>query len=90
MNENYGSDFISITDEDGKEYELEVLQSVEYNGNTYLATLPTDEALAPEILIFKSIEEDGEPVLCFIEDEEELDAVNTLIMESLFEDSDEN
>ncbi len=90
MAEEYGSDFISITDEDGKEYELEVLQTVEHNGNTYLAVLPADEALAPEILLFKSIEEDGEPILCIIEDETELDAVNALIMESLFQDSDEN
>ena len=32
MSEEYGSDYISITDEDGKEYELEVLAELEYNG----------------------------------------------------------
>ena len=29
MAEDYGSDFITIADEDGKEYELEVLTTVE-------------------------------------------------------------
>ena len=33
MNEEYGSDFISITDEDGKEDELEVLAELEYEGS---------------------------------------------------------
>ena len=42
MNEEYGSDFISITDEDGNEYELEVLAELEYNGSRYLALVPAD------------------------------------------------
>ena len=32
MEQQYGSDFISITDEDGKEYELEILSTIEYQG----------------------------------------------------------
>ena len=88
MADQYGSDFITITDEDGTEYELEVLTSLEYNGANYLAAVPASEDLEPEVLIFKSIEEDGENILTFIEDEQELDAVNTLIMESLFQESD--
>ena len=87
MADQYGSDFITITDEDGAEYELEVLTTLEYNGNTYLAAIPASEELDPEVLIFKSSEEDGENILSFIEDEQELEAVNNLIMESLFQDS---
>ena len=30
MEQQYGDDFISITDEDGKEYELEVLAELEH------------------------------------------------------------
>ena len=30
--EDFGSDFITITDEDGVEYELEVLTELEYQG----------------------------------------------------------
>ena len=88
MANQYGSDFITITDEDGTEYELEVLSTLEYSGSTYLAAVPADESLNPEVIIFKSVEEYGEPILCTIEDESELEAVNTLLMESLFGDSD--
>ena len=40
MTEHYGSDFITISDEDGQEFELEVLTELEYNGFTYLAVIP--------------------------------------------------
>ncbi len=88
MADQYGSDFITILDEDGKEYELEVLSTLEYNGANYIATIPASEELVPEVILLRSIEEDGEPILCVIEDEEELEAVNALVMESLFQESD--
>ena len=40
MANEYGSDFMTIVDEDGTEFELEVLSSLEYNGFTYLAVIP--------------------------------------------------
>ena len=92
MADEYGSDFITIVDEDGTEYELEVLNTVEYNGVSYLAVIPADNGEADtdlEISILKSLEEDGEPLLCAIEDEEELQAVYELIMDSLYEEEDE-
>ena len=88
MADQYGSDFITIADEDGAEYELEVLSTLEYNGCTYLAAIPAQDDLKPEVLILKSIEEDGEPILTVIEDEQELDAVQSLLMDSLYEDED--
>ena len=87
--DEYGSDFITITDEDGKEYELEVLSTLEYNGETYLAVVPAGESqeeLELEVSILKSVEEDGDPLLCGIEDEEELEAVYSLMMDSLYEE----
>ena len=91
MADNYGSDFITIVDEDGTEFELEVLTSVEYNGETYLAvTLATDEEVEDtEISILKSVEEDGEPILCAIEDEQELETVYSIIMDQLYEEVEE-
>lgn len=92
MAEDYGSDFITIADEDGKEYELEVLTTVEYNGQIYLAVIPasgSEDELSMEVTILKSIEEDGEPLLCAIEDEAELQAVYDLIMDSLYEEETE-
>ena len=92
MIEDFGSDYITIADEDGTEYELEVLTTLEYNGATYLAVIPADgvdgQNLNFEVTILKSVEEDGEEILCAIEDEAELSAVNDLIMDALYEDSD--
>lgn len=89
MSDEYGSDFITIVDEDGTEFELEVLTSLDYNGTTYLAVIlagsgeDTDTDL--EISILKSVEEDGEPILCAIEDDAELETVYGLIMDQLYE-----
>ena len=93
MQNEYGSDFMTIIDEDGTEFELEVLSTLEYNGATYLAVIlagtDSDEENL-EVSILKSVEEeDGEPTLCAIEDELELEAVYTLIMEQLYEEDDE-
>ena len=93
MAEEYGSVFMTIVDEDGTEFELEVLSSVEYNGATYLAvTLATDEEdVELEVSILKSVEEDdGESTLCAIEDEAELETVYNLIMEQLYEEDEED
>ena len=93
MSDEYGSDFITIVDEDGTEFELEVLTTLEWNGATYLAvTLAVDEEAEDlEVSILKSVEEEGEdePVLCAIEDETELETVYSLIMEQLYEEEDE-
>ncbi len=92
MAEEFGSDFMTIVDEDGTEFELEVLSSIEYNGATYLAVIPAvdaEEAQDLEISILKSVEEDGEPLLCAIEDAQELETVYNLIMEQLYEEDEE-
>jgi uncharacterized protein YrzB (UPF0473 family) len=91
MADNFGSDFITIVDEDGTEYELEVLSTLEYNGETYMAVVPAgsgdEEEL--EVSILKTVEEDGESILTAIEDEAELEAVYDLIMDSLYEEEEE-
>ena len=92
--DHYGSDFITIMDEDGTEFELEVLATLDYNGFTYLAVIPagSEEPLQElEVSILKSEEdESGEPLLCAIEDEEELEAVYSLIMDQLYEEETED
>ena len=92
MDNNYGSDFMTIVDEDGTEYELEVLSTLEYNGCTYLAVIPAAESaetLELEVSILKSTEEDGEAIFSVIEDEAELEAVHDILMDSLYEEDDE-
>lgn len=90
--DQYGSDFLTIVDDDGNEYELEVLSTLEYNGSTYLAVIPAAESaqeLELEVSILKSTEENGESILSVIEDEAEMEAVYDLIMDSLYEEEDE-
>ena len=91
MADNYGSDFITIVDEDGTEFELEVLSTLEYNGATYLAVIPAgNEEEDFQVSILKSVEEDdGDSILCAIEDEQELEAVYDLIMDELYEEEDD-
>ena len=86
MQDEYGSDFLTIEDEDGTQYELEVLTTLEYNGCTYLAVIPADSQGDYEVMILKSVDEDGESILCAIEDEEELTAVNNLIIDQLYDE----
>ena len=92
MSDQFGSDFMTIVDEDGTEYELEVLTTLEYNGATYLAVLPAgNEEEDLTVSILKSVEEeDGENILCAIEDEDELKAVYDLIMDTLYEEDEED
>ncbi len=74
MSEEYGNNFIVLTDENGKEVELEHLDTVEYNGQTYMAFIPAEMELedAYELLIMKiELEEDGEEVLVTLDDEDE-------------------
>ncbi len=92
MEQEFERNVISITDEAGEEYELEVLATVTYKGAEYLALTPADaddEAEELEVSILKSVVEDGEPMLLAVDDEEELEAVYDLLMEEMFEDEDD-
>jgi len=93
MNENeYGSDFITITDEEGNNFELEHLDTIEFEGETYMAFLPADmDEEDPDygIIILKVIEENGEEILGSVDDEDELDRVYERFMEILFAEEEE-
>lgn len=93
MADQFGSDYMTIVDEDGEEFELEVLSTMEWNGATYLAVIPAgaddEEEDSLEVSILKSLEEDGEPILCAIEDQQELETVYELIMQQLYEEDTE-
>ena len=81
--------YVEITDEDGVEYELEVLSSVTYKGAEYLALTPADadeDAEELEVSILKSVMDGDEPVLVAVEDDAELEAVYDLLMQTMFED----
>ena len=93
MSEEFGSDYVTIVDDDGQEFELEVLDSMDYNGNTYMAFLPADmEEDDPDygIVILRSVlDEKGDELFESVDDEKELDDVYQHFMKILFDDEDE-
>ena len=92
MADEFGGDFVSITDEEGNEFELELLDILVHNDLCYHAFVPAseteDEEEEVEIVILKVIEQDGEELLSTLDSEEELAEVYDLFMERLFEDED--
>lgn len=92
MSEEYGSDFISVTDEEGNEFELEHLGTLEHEGTTYMCFVPADMDEDDEdfgMIILKVIQENGEELLADVDDQEELDHIYELFMEELFSEEDE-
>lgn len=102
MSEDFGTNFVSLTDEDGNEFELEHLDTLEYNGEVYMAFFPvvednedeevTDVDLDDEeygLIILKVVQEDGEEQLVTLDDEDELETVYNQFMETLFDEEEE-
>ena len=91
MANEYGNDYIVLTDEDGQELEFEVLGSVECDGMTYVGLIEQfDDPAAQlesdgQLVVLKAIEDDnGEDVYVTI-DNEELAKVLPVLEEALGE-----
>lgn len=92
MSEEFGNDFITIIDDDGQEFELEILDSMDYNGSTYVAFLPANmDENDPDygLVILRSVIENGEELFESVDDEDELNDVYDHFMVLLFDDEDE-
>lgn len=94
MEENFGPDFITVTDEDGNEIALEFIDALEHNGQMYQAFFPAEteeNENDPDngLVILKVIHEDGEDLLSTLDSDEELEAVYDLFMESFFQEDGE-
>ena len=95
MSEEYGANFITVTDDEGNEFELEHLDTLELGGTTYMAFFPAvteeeqeqDEDLG--LIFMKVIRENGEELLSTLDTDEEAEMVYNAFMEELFEDEDE-
>ena len=95
MSDEYGNDYITLVDEAGKEVELEHLDTVEHNGQTYMAFIPADTTLSDsyELIIMKvETEKNGEEMLVTLDDEAEesemFQIFSERLEESFFEDDD--
>ena len=94
MNDEFGPNFVTLTDDEGNEIELEYVDALEHNGTTYMAFFPVveedseDEENEEEygLVILKSQMENGEEFLVTIDDEEEIDKIYDLFMEQILSD----
>ena len=94
MNEEFGPNFVTLSDDEGNDIELEYVDALEHNGTTYMAFFPVveedseDEENEEEygLVILKSQMENGEEFLVTIDDEEEIDKVYDLFMEQILSD----
>lgn len=88
MSENFGNDFITIVDDEGNEFELELIDTIDYNGETFSAFLPTDmDEDDPDyglILLSVTEDENGEELFESIDDDEKLQQVHEMFM-TIFE-----
>ena len=90
MSEEYGSDFITVKDDEGNEFELEHLDTIEYEGQEYMVFLPADMDEDDEdygLIILKVTEEDGAEILATVDNEEEQQKVYEYYMTVLFDES---
>lgn len=93
MSEENWKDTITIVDDDGQEFELEVLDSMDYKGQSYMLFLPADMSEDdPDygyIILRVTADENGEDLYESIDDEDELQDVYEHFMLVLFGDEDE-
>lgn len=98
MDETFGPDFFTVEDEDGNEFELELIDSVEHNGIVYHAFFPAspeDEEMTDidedeeGLVILKVIEDNGEEVFSSLDSDEEAEEIFNVFMERFMEESEE-
>ncbi len=91
MAEEFDFGMVKVMDEDGKEHSFELLDAIETEEGRFVALLPVyenpEESLedADELIILKVESEDGEDILCPIEDDELFDEIGALFEERLEE-----
>ncbi len=71
---------ITLTDEDGKEIDFEVIGDAEIDGTVYYAMTPAgaeadNEGIIEYVLLKQTTDEDGDDVFVTVDDEEEFDKV---------------
>lgn len=93
MSEEFGGDFITIIDDDGTEFELELLDTMDYKEQSFAAFLPANmDENDPDygIVILRSIiDESGDELFESIDDDDELQDVYEHFSVLLFDGEDE-
>lgn len=89
----YGDNIISISDDEGNDFELLVLDEADMNGVHYLALTEAknpEEEENLEVIILKVIqdEESGEDLLSTVDSDDELAAIYQIFEDQMFADDD--
>ncbi len=84
MNEDFGGDIITIADDEGNQYELEILDVLDVDGVSYTVFVPADidkmDVNDPDygLIFLRNREENGEEFFDSVDDQEELDRIYEL------------
>jgi uncharacterized protein YrzB (UPF0473 family) len=101
LEEDYGADIVTLTDEDGNETEFELVDTLDTDDGSYVAliSVPGEDPDAylqsdGNLVILKYVTIDGEEMLSTIEDDAEYEKVEDIFVTRLsdlyeFEDGDE-
>ncbi len=95
MSDEFGPNFVTLTDDDGQEIELEFIDALDYQGKIYRAFFPVveDGSDGEEeeygLVILRSEEENGEEILVTVDDEQERNTVYDLFMEQILADEED-
>ena len=92
MEEEFGASYITIQDDEGNEFELEHLGTLEYEGEEYMVFLPADmDEDDPDFgfIILQVVETDGGEEFASVDDEEKLQRIYDYYMEQVFSDEEE-
>lgn len=94
MDNKFGADIITLTDDEGNEFEFEHIDTIEFKGKMYLAFTEVeekrnDENISEIIILRLDKDENGEDVLSTVDDESELEAAYEAFMEEAFSEDEE-
>ena len=89
----YGDNIISISDDEGNDFELLVLDEADMNGVHYLALTAAknpEEEENLEVMILKviQVEESGEDLLSTVDSDDELEAIYQIFEDQMFAEDD--
>lgn len=86
--EDFEAEIFTLTDEDGKESEFELIGTTEVDGATYMAMTPVEEESDEYVILKVVTDENGEEVLETIDDDDEFEKVADIFDDMLLGEED--
>ncbi len=89
MSEEYGSDIVSVLDDEGNEHQFELLDAIETDEGRYVALLPiysdAESAIEDdgELVILEVVNDEGDDLLVPIENDEVFENIAEIFEERL-------